>query len=150
MGFGDDASPAALGELQGPPHDASSRCVHRVSLLTGAAVGTRERSAARARGGTAAPVSSHPDFHGRSRNRTGSTPAWLAGGSRTVTAGGESHPAPKTNLSPASIGAAPRTAEGRQRRAGSGLRRGGRPRSDEPASRLANCFISVATATASP
>ena len=152
-GVGRDAAPAVARRAPGPAACAVGLGrPHALAPVLAGGGGTHSAGARRAHAPPRRAVSSHPDFHGRSRNLTGSTPGWLPGGRGLSPPVGNLHPAPKTRLRVSQYRQAQTDGSRRwPRRAAEGLRRcGGRSRSDEPPSRLANCFISVATATASP
>ena len=142
--------PSHAPRARGPARMYVRRRPRRSPSFRGFGGGTEAHgSTGRARrGGAVTPVSSHPDFHGRSRNPPGPPAAGGRGVADCHRRWGIRTPPRKQAVRAASIRSATRQTGPA---AGSGTQAvRGRSRRCEPGSRLANCFISVATATASP
>ena len=119
-----------FGETRPQPRAASSRarrmCDPYSSTVLPFVPGVRRRNGKRhgstgraRRGGAVTPVSSHPDFHGRSRNPTGSTRGWRPWGRGLSPPVGNCTPPRKQAVRAASIrsGPADRASRGSGRQA---------------------------------
>ena len=101
-GIGRDPAPAAFGELERPPHLGLSCCLHASPRSVRPRRGGGERQAMRLaacaqRSPVVAFTRSLPSRLSRSAPESHRVhPPLAAAGSRTVTAGGELHPAPET------------------------------------------------------